>query len=129
MADFTIPFEHDNNRTLTYDEAIACYEKLAAACPRQFRLNSVGSTDSGRPLHVAVISGDGEFDPEVRCAALPVRDFSGQVIGAIGISGPVWRLSIEALQKRARRMRVAADRLSVEFGYAGEPEARMKAAI
>jgi len=24
---------------------------------------------------------------------------------------------------------VAADRLSVEFGYAGEPEARMKAAI
>jgi len=26
-------------------------------------------------------------------------------------------------------MRVAADRLSVEFGYAGEPEARMKAAI
>jgi hypothetical protein len=64
MADFTIPFEHDNNRTLTYDEAIACYEKLAAACPRQFRLSSVGSTDSGHPLHVAVISGDGEFDPE-----------------------------------------------------------------
>ena len=76
-----------------------------------------------------VAMDDGEFDPEVRCAALPVCDFSGQVIGAIGISGPVWRLSIEALQKRARRMRVAADRLSVEFGYAGEPEARMKAAI
>ena len=45
---------------------------------------------------------DGEFDPELRCVALPVRDFSGRVIGAIGISGPVWRLSIEALQKRAR---------------------------
>lgn len=72
---------------------------------------------------------DGEFDPEVRCAALPVRDFSGQVIGSIGISGPVWRLSIEALQKRARRMRAAADRLSLEFGYARELEARMKAAI
>ncbi len=72
---------------------------------------------------------DGEFDPEVRCAALPVRDFSGQVIGSIGISGPVWRLSIEALQKRARRMRAAADRLSLEFGYAREPEARMKATI
>ena len=65
---------------------------------------------------------DGEFDPEVRCAALPVRDFSGQVIGSIGISGPVWRLSIEALQKRARSMRAAADRLSLEFGYAREPE-------
>lgn len=63
MANFTIPFEHDNNRTLTYDETIECYEKLAAAYPRQFRLSAVGSTDSGRPLHVAVISGDGEFDP------------------------------------------------------------------
>ena len=71
---------------------------------------------------------DGEFDAELRCAALPVRDFSGQVIGAIGISGPVWRLSIEALQKRVRIVRAAADRLSIEFGYAGEPEPRIRAA-
>jgi IclR family transcriptional regulator, KDG regulon repressor len=71
---------------------------------------------------------DGEFDAELRCAALPVRDFSGQVIGAIGISGPVWRLSIEALQKRARVVRAAADRLSIEFGYSGEPEPRIRAA-
>ena len=72
---------------------------------------------------------DGEFDSELRCAALPVRNFSGQVIGAIGISGPVWRLSIEALQKRARIVRAAADRLSAEFGYAGEPEPRIRAAV
>ncbi|MFM8489233.1 MAG: M14 family zinc carboxypeptidase, partial [Bacteroidota bacterium] len=63
MANFTIPFEHDNNRTLTYNETVECYEKLAAAYPQQFRLSTSGSTDSGRPLHVAVISGDGEFDP------------------------------------------------------------------
>jgi IclR family KDG regulon transcriptional repressor len=72
---------------------------------------------------------DGEFDPELRCVALPVRDFSGQVIGAIGISGPVWRLSIEALQKRARVVRAAADRLSAEFGYVGEEAPRVKAAV
>ncbi len=63
---------------------------------------------------------DGEFDSELRCVALPVRDFSGQVNGAIGISGPVWRLSIEALQKRARLVRASADRLSGEFGYTGD---------
>jgi IclR family transcriptional regulator, KDG regulon repressor len=63
---------------------------------------------------------DGEFDTELRCVALPVRDFSGQVTGAIGISGPVWRLPIEALHKRARLVRAAADRLSAEFGYAGD---------
>jgi IclR family KDG regulon transcriptional repressor len=70
---------------------------------------------------------DGEFDPELRCVALAVRDFSGQVIGAIGISGPVWRLSIEALQKRARIVRSAADRLSGEFGYTGAGEPRVRA--
>ena len=71
---------------------------------------------------------DGEFDPELRCVAVAVRDFSGQVIGAIGISGPIWRLSIEGLQKRARITRAAADRLSSEFGCRGEPEPRIKAA-
>ena len=45
---------------------------------------------------------DGEFDTEMRCAAMPVHDFSGQVVGAIGISGPVWRLSIQTLQSKFR---------------------------
>jgi DNA-binding IclR family transcriptional regulator len=59
---------------------------------------------------------DGEFDKEVRCAAMPVRDFSGQVVGAIGISGPVWRLSVQALQGRAKNLERAARRLSQAFG-------------
>src|SRR5215813_12963185 len=59
---------------------------------------------------------DGEFDGEVRCAAMAVRDFSGQVVGAIGISGPVWRLSIQALQSRSRHLEGAAARLSQAFG-------------
>lgn len=59
---------------------------------------------------------DGEFDNEMRCAAMPVYDFSGQVVGAIGISGPVWRLSIQALQSKARNLSEAAKRLSEAFG-------------
>jgi DNA-binding IclR family transcriptional regulator len=59
---------------------------------------------------------DGEFDTEMRCAAMPVHDFSGQVVGAIGISGPVWRLSIQALQTKARDLTNAAGRLSEAFG-------------
>ena len=58
---------------------------------------------------------DGEFDPEVRCVAVPVRDFTGQVAGAIGISGPVWRLSIQALQKKTEVVKEAARRLSAEL--------------
>ena len=60
---------------------------------------------------------DGEFNPEVRCIAVPVKDFTGQVIGAVGISGPIWRLSIQALQSRALIVQAAANRLSTEFGH------------
>jgi DNA-binding IclR family transcriptional regulator len=62
---------------------------------------------------------DGEFNPEVRCVAVPVRDFTGQVIGAIGISGPIWRLSMHALKARAKVLQAAADQLSRDFGAQG----------
>jgi DNA-binding IclR family transcriptional regulator len=59
---------------------------------------------------------DAEFNPEVRCIAVPVMDFTGQVIGALGISGPIWRMSNQALQAHAKLVRAAANRLSTEFG-------------
>jgi DNA-binding IclR family transcriptional regulator len=59
---------------------------------------------------------DGEFNPEVRCIAVPVMDFTGQVVGALGISGPIWRLSNQVLQTHARLVRAAANRLSTELG-------------
>lgn len=60
---------------------------------------------------------DGEFNPEVRCIAVPVRDFAGQIVGAVGISGPIWRLNIQSLQSRAQAVQAAAQRLSSEFGH------------
>ena len=62
---------------------------------------------------------DGEFNPEVRCVAVPVTDFTGQVIGALGISGPIWRLSNQALHNSAQTVQAAAHRLSSEFGANG----------
>jgi DNA-binding IclR family transcriptional regulator len=62
---------------------------------------------------------DGEFDAEARCVAVPVRDFTGQVAGAIGISGPIWRLSIQTLQDKAQQVREAATELSRELGFDG----------
>jgi DNA-binding IclR family transcriptional regulator len=71
---------------------------------------------------------DGEFNLEVRCVAVPVTDFTGQTVGALGISGPIWRLSLQALQSRAKIVQAAADRLSAEFGAKGAaalPKARL----
>lgn len=59
---------------------------------------------------------DGEFDAEIRCVGAPTRDFTGQVCGVIGVSGPIWRLSLQALQEKARHVRAAAARLSAALG-------------
>jgi IclR family KDG regulon transcriptional repressor len=59
---------------------------------------------------------DGEFDAELRCVAVAVHDFSGRVAGAIGISGPIWRLSLQSLQEKARPVRESAAALSAELG-------------
>lgn len=59
---------------------------------------------------------DTEFFTEVRCAAVPVFDFRNQVIGAIGISGPVWRLSLSTLQGKVPILRAAAAQFSAELG-------------
>ena len=60
---------------------------------------------------------DGEFDEEVRCVAVPVYDFAGRIAGAIGISGPVWRLSLQLLQSKSQQVRGAAKTLSAQLGF------------
>ena len=67
----------------------------------------------------AIAFDDGEFNPEVRCVAVPVYNFTGEVIGALGISGPIWRMSDQVLQSRAKLVQTAASRLSTEFGARG----------
>jgi DNA-binding IclR family transcriptional regulator len=67
---------------------------------------------------------DGEFNLEVRCVAVPVQDFTGRTIGALGISGPIWRLSLQALQTRTKVVQDAAGRLSRAFGAPAHDRSR-----
>ena len=90
--------------------------ELTVVTPKSITELDALRTDIDEVRSSGVAFDDGEFNPEVRCVAVPVKDFTGQVIGAIGISGPIWRLSIQALQSRARIVQVAARRLSAEFG-------------
>jgi DNA-binding IclR family transcriptional regulator len=60
---------------------------------------------------------DCEFNPEVRCLAAPVRDFRGQVLGAIGFSGPVWRLSLAGMSDFISVTRSIADEVSDHLGF------------
>lgn len=63
---------------------------------------------------------DGEFNQEMRCVAVPVREFSGEIIAAVGLSGPIWRLNFQALNDKASVVKEAAAELSRQLGYNGE---------
>lgn len=60
---------------------------------------------------------DCEFNPEVRCMAAPVRDFRGRVLGAIGFSGPVWRLSLAGMSDYISVTRSIAAEVSEHLGF------------
>jgi DNA-binding IclR family transcriptional regulator len=60
---------------------------------------------------------DAEFDEEVRCVAAPVYDYSGQVVAAIGLSGPIWRMNLQRVELTTQRVRELAAELSEELGH------------
>ena len=52
-----------NNRTYTYEELIETYSSLASG--NDFlKLSEVGTSDVGKPIHLIVISKNGDFTPE-----------------------------------------------------------------
>lgn len=70
---------------------------------------------------------DSEYNEEARCIAAPVNNFRGRVVGAIGFSGPVWRVSLADLSAYAEVTKGFAARLSSELGYQPS-ESKAKAA-
>jgi DNA-binding IclR family transcriptional regulator len=57
-----------------------------------------------------------ELDPDVHCIAMPVYDFAGRCVAAIGISAPAWRLIPEAVEEKTAQLRAAAAELSMQLG-------------
>lgn len=79
--DFPDPLEAFTPRTLTDPETLHLH------------------LDEVRRLGYAV--DDEEFDPGVRCIAVPVFDFRNKVVGSMGISGPATRVTSERLPELA----------------------------
>ncbi|MGV7215239.1 IclR family transcriptional regulator [Bradyrhizobium sp. UFLA05-112] len=90
--------------------------ELKPSTPKSITDPGVLMREIAEVQRTGVAFDDGEFNSEVRCVAVPVLDFTGQAIGALGISGPIWRLSNQALHASAQVVQVAANRLSAEFG-------------
>lgn len=60
---------------------------------------------------------DEEYDYGVRCVAAPVYDFRGKVIGAIGISGPAGRMTLERVADFAAIVKEVSQRLSDRMSF------------
>lgn len=60
---------------------------------------------------------DEEYTIGVRCAAAPVYDISGKVVGAIGISGPANRMTLERLPDLAAKVVETAQAFSDHLNF------------
>jgi len=60
---------------------------------------------------------DEEYNYGVRCVAAPVYDHRGVLVGAIGISGPAGRVSLERIDEFGAVVKETADALSTRMGY------------
>jgi IclR family acetate operon transcriptional repressor len=59
---------------------------------------------------------DEEFHEGVRCLAAPIRDGSGRIVAAIGISAPIGRLPESRCNKVAQEVKRAAALISAKLG-------------
>ena len=74
--------------------------------------------DVARVRRSGMALDNAQFHADVCCIAVPVLDFRGATIGAMGLSGPVERMTARARTRHAGLLLAAARELSAELGYA-----------
>ena len=62
-----------------------------------------------------------ETDPGAWGVATPIRDWKGQVVGAIGLAGPTLRYSKDNVKRYAALCREYADCISTALSVGGKP--------
>ena len=60
---------------------------------------------------------DEESEIGVRCIAAPIRNDAGEVVAAVGVAGPVSRLSKKALTAFMPHVIETADAISARIGH------------
>lgn len=96
-------------------------ERELAGPPAALTPNTITDPDEYRE-HLARVRrlgyalDDEEHRLGVRCVAAPVRDYSGQAVAAISITGPAFRLSRERIAELIEPVKAAAAELSERLG-------------
>jgi DNA-binding IclR family transcriptional regulator len=66
---------------------------------------------------------DEESEIGMVCIAAPIRDDSGDVVAAVGIAGPLTRLSKKSIAAVMPHVIATADLVSLRLGYRGRAQA------
>ena len=65
---------------------------------------------------------DEEFSYDVRCVAVPLYDLEGELVGAIGISGPGARLTLARIHDLAQEVQRVGQALTDRVSYRYEDQ-------
>jgi DNA-binding IclR family transcriptional regulator len=86
------------------------YTKNTITDPRRYKKELATVREKG------IAYDECEFDPDVKCIAVPVWDFAGRCPGAIGISGPIWHMGAAATKRKLSVLLDSAHQLSRRLG-------------
>jgi DNA-binding IclR family transcriptional regulator len=88
------------------------YTRNTITCPDRLRLALRAVVGQGHAVD------DGEHDQEVRAVAAPIHDFAGAVVGALVVTGPSCRISLERINEElAELVRNGAGEISARLGF------------
>lgn len=73
--------------------------------------------DLNRVKMKGIAEDRGEMDMDIHCIAAPTRDLSRQVVAAVGISAPRWRIDDQNHSALCSKISGAAEELSLLLGY------------
>ncbi len=94
--------------------------ELRPSTPRSITAAPILAQELERVRGQGYAFDDEEFNQGLRCLAAPVRNFTGHVVAAIGISGPLWRISLDRVAQLTEFVKAVAHRLSQQLGHAGD---------
>lgn len=99
----------DGNAVLP--ETLPAFTPRTITDPESLRLHLEQTRCQGYALD------DEEYELGVRCVAAPIYDYRGKVVGAIGISGPAGRMSLERVAEFTMIVTQASTELSNRMSF------------
>ncbi|HEY8368012.1 MAG TPA: IclR family transcriptional regulator [Thermodesulfobacteriota bacterium] len=108
---------------LAYDSEEEVEQMLGTKELKRYTENTI--TDVSKLIkHLKEVAEQGyavdnrEFEPDVKCIAAPIRDYTRRVVGGITVSGPASRLTDERIEKElVPLVKRAGAEISTRLGY------------